>query len=202
MAPEEALRTDPARTSRPEARRSRLRRAGAAVVHRWPTLVALAWAITTLSDLDDGTEFAFVLVLAAVGYLAVTVLQRPRATWPLLVVLIVAVVALRVLGVDERAVMLALGGVLLLVGLVQGSLRRPGPPRLQVPGALVFVGVGILGTTVSPDVGLYIVAAGLLAHAAWDLYHWQQDRIVVRSFAEWCGVLDLTLGVGILVLLA
>jgi hypothetical protein len=27
------------------------------------------------------------------------------------------------------------------------------------------------------------------------------DRVVVRSFAEWCGVLDLALGVGLLVLL-
>jgi len=61
-------------------------------------------------------------------------------------------------------------------GLVGGPLRRPGPPSLQVP------------------------AAGLTAHAAWDAYHWWADRIVVRSFAEWCGVLDLTLGVGILVL--
>ena len=34
----------------------------------------------------------------------------------------------------------------------------------------------------------------------WDAYDWWADRIVVRSFAEWCGVLDLTLGVGILLL--
>lgn len=180
--------------------RLRLRRTMRAVARRWPTLLALAWAAFTLSDLGDGTEFAFVLVVAAVGYLAVTVLRRPRATWPLLVLLLVGVVVLRLVGADERAVLLVLGGVLVVVGLAQGSLLDDGPPRLQVPGALVSVGLGILGTTVAPEVGLYVVAAGLVGHAAWDLYHWWVDRIVVRSFAEWCGVLDLTLGVGILLL--
>ncbi len=170
------------------------------LLRRWPTWLAMAWAGFTLSDVGDGTEFAFVLVVAAVGYLAVAVLERPRATWPLLFLLIGAVVALRVAEVDEGVVLISTGVLLATVGLARGSLRRAGPPSLQLPAAVVFVGAGVLGEAVTPSLGLHIVAAGLVCHAAWDAYHWRADRIVVRSFAEWCGVLDLTLGVGILVL--
>jgi hypothetical protein len=35
----------------------------------------------------------------------------------------------------------------------------------------------------------YLVAVGLLGHAAWDAIHWRRNTIVTRSFAEWCGVL-------------
>jgi hypothetical protein len=170
------------------------------VLGRWPTWLAVGVAAFTLSDVEDGTEFAFVLVVAAVGYLAVTVLERPRATWPLLVLLLGAVIALRLAGLDERAVLLTAGAALVVVGLARGSLRGPGPASLQGPAAVVFVGAGLTGTAVAPEAGLLVVAAGLIAHAAWDAYHWWADRIVVRSFAEWCGVLDLTLGIGILVL--
>ncbi len=180
--------------------RSGVAGAAATVLGRWPTWLAVGVAAFTLSDVEDGTEFAFVLVVAAVGYLAVTVLERPRATWPLLVLLLGAVIALRLAGLDERAVLLTAGAALVVVGLARGSLRGPGPASLQGPAAVVFVGAGLTGTAVAPEAGLLVVAAGLIAHAAWDAYHWWADRIVVRSFAEWCGVLDLTLGIGILVL--
>jgi len=42
--------------------------------------------------------------------------------------------------------------------------------------------------------------AGLLGHAARDVAHWRADTIVARSFAEWCAVRDVALGMGILVL--
>ena len=171
-----------------------------ALLRRWPTWLALAWAALTLSDVGDGTELSFVLVVAGFGYLAVTVLERPGATWPLVFLVLGGVVTLRATELDEGSVLIAVGAVLAVVGLTRGSLRRPGPASLQIPAALVFVGAGVLGAAVDPDVGLYVVAAGLIGHAAWDAYHWWADRIVVRSFAEWCGVLDLTLGVGILLL--
>ena len=191
----------PAQDAGPRSTRSAAwRRAPVLLARRWPTWLALLWAAITLSDLDDGTEFAFVLVVAAVGYLAVAVLERPRATWPLVFLLLGGVVALRVVGADERAVLIASGLVLAVVGLVRGPLRRPGPGWPQVPAALLFVTAGVVGASASPHTGLYVVAGGLLAHAAWDGYHWWRDRVVVRSFAEWCGVLDATLGIGILVL--
>jgi hypothetical protein len=42
------------------------------------------------------------------------------------------------------------------------------------------------------------VSAGLLAHAAWDVYHHRTGRVVVRSMAEFCGVLDTLLALVVL----
>jgi hypothetical protein len=46
--------------------------------------------------------------------------------------------------------------------------------------------------------GKYVLVAGWLGHALWDLYHWRADKGVSRSFAEWCGVLDLLGAIAIL----
>jgi hypothetical protein len=67
-------------------------------------------------------------------------------------------------------------------------------------GVLIFGAVSLGALAVTPDVGRYLVAAGLIGHSAWDAAHWRAKRIVTRSFAEWCGVLDFALGLGIVVL--
>lgn len=53
---------------------------------------------------------------------------------------------------------------------------------------------------VAPELGAYLVAFALLGHAAWDAYHYLRDRVVARSYAEFCGVLDLLVGAVILVI--
>jgi hypothetical protein len=50
---------------------------------------------------------------------------------------------------------------------------------------------------ITPDLGAYLVAAGLLGHAAWDAYHHRTNRVVVRSLAEFCLALDIALAVAI-----
>jgi hypothetical protein len=49
-------------------------------------------------------------------------------------------------------------------------------------------------------VGRYIVAAGWFGHAAWNFAHLRADKVVSRSFAEWCTVFDVLRAVGILIL--
>jgi len=46
---------------------------------------------------------------------------------------------------------------------------------------------------------VYLVAAGLLGHAAWDFYHHRTNRVVSRSLAEFCLVLDTLLAIAVLV---
>ncbi|GAB3824929.1 hypothetical protein ACFPIJ_63880 [Dactylosporangium cerinum] len=169
-----------------------------AIGHRWPTWLALAWAAISLWDAGDGLEYAFLLAVAAAGYLFVTVVDRPRATWPVLFALVGVVAVQRLLDIDPWPSLVVLAVALIAVGLFGGQLRRRGLPALQSPASLVFLAVGVAALSVPTDVGRYLVAAGLLAHAAWDAAHWRADAVVARSFAEWCGVLDLTLAVGIL----
>ena len=51
---------------------------------------------------------------------------------------------------------------------------------------------------VDRDLGLYVVAAGWAGHAVWIFFRLWYDKVVSRSFAEWCGVFDLLGAVGIL----
>jgi hypothetical protein len=52
---------------------------------------------------------------------------------------------------------------------------------------------------VTPELGADLVAAGLLSHAAWDVYHHRTNRVVVRSLAEFCLALDTALAVAIVI---
>jgi hypothetical protein len=190
---------DPARAPG-TGRRSTARRFARALAHRWPTSLGLGLAALQLADMADGTEFAFILLFAAIGYLGIAVINRPRATWGVLVLMLAAVAALRVLGVNEWTTSIAAAVAFGTVGLIGGQLRRPGLYSLQVVAVLVFGTLAVVAVAVSPQVGSYLVAVGLIAHAGWDAVHWWADKVVARSLAEWCAVLDLTLGVGILVL--
>jgi hypothetical protein len=54
---------------------------------------------------------------------------------------------------------------------------------------------------VEPVLGGMLVAIGLLGHAAWDAVHYLRDRVVTRSYAEFCAVLDLLVGGAVLFVL-
>jgi hypothetical protein len=71
---------------------------------------------------------------------------------------------------------------------------------LQAAGVLAFGSTGLVALFVAPELGAYLVAIALLGHAGWDAYHYLRDRVVARSYAEFCGVLDLLLGAAILVM--
>ncbi|HVQ93947.1 MAG TPA: hypothetical protein VMU51_23115 [Mycobacteriales bacterium] len=174
--------------------------AGRALLRRWPTVLGFATAALSLSDYENGLEFATILTLAAAGYLLVAVLARPAATWPLVVALTAVVVALRAADVDPVPVFAAAAVLLAAAGLGTGRLRRDALHLGQVPVALGCVAVALVALGVPADAGALLVAAGLLGHAAWDAVLWRAHRVVARSFAEWCGALDLTLGLGVVVL--
>jgi hypothetical protein len=56
--------------------------------------------------------------------------------------------------------------------------------------------IGLISNTV---VGAYLVAAGLLAHAVWDVHHHRVNKVVTRSLAEFCFVLDTLLALAIVI---
>jgi hypothetical protein len=58
-----------------------------------------------------------------------------------------------------------------------------------VPPAAVVV--ALAGLAVDPDLGRHLVAAGWFLHGVWDLVHLRADKVVARSYAEWCGVVDV-----------
>jgi len=71
-------------------------------------------------------------------------------------------------------------------------------PNVQLAVFGLYAGLAALVTTVSPDLGVVLIAAGWGAHAVWDLVHHVRNAVVPRWWSEWCGVFDLVIAVTIL----
>lgn len=172
---------------------------GRTLLERWPTALALVMTAATFGggDSDEGVRsLADALLLLQLGYLVVAKLRRRQASWPVIVAAFALIFALRLLDViSPAAVLAALALVVLIWGAVDGQLRRPDPLRVQ---ALGMVGFGVLalgGLVVDPDLGRWLVAAGFFLHGVWDFVYFKLDRVVARSHAEWCAVLDVLIAV-------
>ena len=86
----------------------------------------------------------------------------------------------------------------MLAGLSRGALRPPWGVPLQAAAMAVFAAAAIVAVRVEAVWAGLLVGAGLLAHTAWDLYHHRTERVVARSMALFCAVLDTFLAVVVL----
>ncbi|MEO3797454.1 hypothetical protein ABGB14_45250 [Nonomuraea sp. B10E15] len=177
------------------------------LANRWPTALALAMTALPSSGGGEGTGagavgvFAQVLPLLPLLYLVVAKLGRRALTWPLLGAGVVSVVGLRMLDVVAiSTVYVSIALVVLVWGALDGHLRRTGEFRLQALGWAVFTALALTGLVADPDLGRYVIAAGWLLHGVWDFVHLWRNRTVARSFAEWCGVVDVVVAVQLVVL--
>lgn len=187
----------------------RARRIGAALWRRWPTWLGLAFAAANLAGAGagdgggagGGREFAAIVVLAALTYLIAAVIDRPRAVWAVVAALTGVLALAKLIDAVEAAwVLTALGPAVAAIALVTGRLRGPGRVAWQGLGVLAFGAAALGGLQLSPAAASCLIAAALIAHAAWDAWHWYTDSVVARSYAEWCGVYDLAVGVALLAL--
>lgn len=94
------------------------------------------------------------------------------------------------------------GGVERRAVLVRGAIRPAEGLPLQTLAMLGYGGAAVIALFVNPIAGSCLVAIGLLGHAAWDAHHHRKQRVVSRSMAEFCLVLDTALAVTIIVLTA
>jgi hypothetical protein len=168
-------------------------------LHWWPTALGVVFALTLA--LGFGTGFATIVMVCAVIYVFAAVAGRPRAAWlgflasgP--VVAVGLVFDAEWLALSITAV---LGLVLLIVGLARGTWRTA-VNRWQLLGVAVFGALAVVASVTSPLVAGILIAAGLIAHAAWDVTHHVLRAVVSRPYAEFCAVLDVTLAVAVIVL--
>ncbi|HEX5202706.1 hypothetical protein ACFQS1_13065 [Paractinoplanes rhizophilus] len=165
-------------------------------------LAAAGVVSAALILLDQGATARLpeVLAAAALIYAGTAAAGSARAAWPLFAVTCVVIGISRFAGGDPVATL-----VLLVPGaaaLVWAALRG-GRTGLVLQGAgLAFFALIALAGLPGAGWGAGIVAAGLLLHAAWDLAHLRLGRVVPPSYALFCLVLDLALGVAVLVALA
>jgi hypothetical protein len=170
------------------------------LMHRWPTALGIAVAALAAFDLQDGLEFAALTVLMALVYLGAAALDRRWSAW---VVLLAGLLPTFFIhsnsGIDPSVVLLlAAAPVLLVLGVARGLWRRPGGLPLQTVGMLAFGSTVLVALYVDPDLSGKLVVIAILGHAGWDAYHLLRNRVVPRSYAEFCAVVDLLLGAAIL----
>ena len=177
------------------------------LLHRWPTALGITVAALTVFDLEieagSVSSLSALVVLMALVYVGAAALDRRSASWVVFLAgFAVVVVFLDLLdsAIDPSVVLLVAAPLFLVLGVARGRLRRPGGLPLQTVEMLTFGSIGLVALYVDPDLGGKLVAIALLGHAAWDAYHYLRDRVVARSYAEYCGVLDLLVGAAILVI--
>jgi hypothetical protein len=136
----------------------------------------------------------------ALVYLGAAALDRRWAAWVMLLAgLPLAFFISSISGIDPSVVLLVAAPVFLVLGVARGQWQRPDGLPLQTAGMLAFGSTALVALYyVYPDLGGKLVGIAILGHAAWDAYHYLRDRVVVRSYAEFCAIVDLLLGAAIL----
>jgi hypothetical protein len=177
------------------------------LAHRWPIALGIAVAALTVFDLRIDVEsvsfLSALVVLMPLVYVGAAVVDRRRFAWVVLLVAVTPLVLTKVLDLKIylHPAFLVAALAFLALGAVRGRLRGPGSVPLQAAGMLVFGAAMLVALYVEPDLGGVLVAVGFLGHAAWDAVHYVRNRVVTRSYAEFCAVLDLLVGAAILFVL-
>ena len=170
-------------------------------LHLWPALAAIGLAGLIAFDLSSGSKLAAILAASGLVYLGAAALQKPSAAWPVFLVSFVVISANRAgwLNYDATWVLLAIAGLFFVYGVLRGRVRPASGLPLQTIAMIACGAAAAIALFVGGSVGAYLVAAGLLAHAAWDVYHHWTNKVVVRSMAEFCFVLDTLLALAIVI---
>lgn len=177
---------------------------GDRMLRRWPTAFGIVFAASLVAaywlGLADSERMSQVLTAAGFIYLGAAALKLRAAAWPLFAFTIVLItIGFVVPAFDPFWWMLGIAGALVVYGVARGSLRPPWGMPLAIGAMALIAVVAIVASLLGQPWAAVLVAAGLLAHAAWDVYHHRAGRVVVRSLAEFCAVLDTLLAVGIIV---
>lgn len=181
---------------------SGVRRIGLFVVRRWPTALAvIAGANTFLGEMTDGLvrSLAEAMLLLPTLYVIVAALGRRWTTWLVLIGLLLGYVGLRLQDqVDPAIIILAVALAAAVWGTTQGRHRQR-DFRIQLIGMIGFGILSFTGQFVSPDLARYVVAAGWLAHGSWDIVYLIKNRLVSKSWAEWCAVVDILIAASLII---
>ena len=171
----------------------------------WPTLAGITFAVFVALDLfrgeEHGSELASIVAASGLVYLAAAALQKPSTSWLMFFVSVLVITAAKTgwVGVDATWILLAFSVLLFVYGLRHGATQAAGDLALQAIAMAGFGAIAAVALYVNEVSSAYLVAAGLFAHAMWDVYHHWANTIVTRSLAEFCFVLDTLLAAAIVV---
>jgi hypothetical protein len=171
------------------------RRAGAWWQIAWPIALAVLVAAATAYGLSDGRDVAPVVASSGLVYLAAAATQRRWAAWVAFGIAFALIALDKFTGLDAMPWLLALAGVLVLVGPASLRTHPWWALPLQTAAMLVLGATAVLALQSDPTVGGLLVAAALVGHAGWDLHHHRTGRVVDHALARFCAVLDVLVAI-------
>ncbi|GAA2147235.1 hypothetical protein [Glycomyces algeriensis] len=172
-----------------------------AALRRWPTVAGVVMAAFVAWGATSGADTAPVLAASGFVYLGSAAFQKRGAAWPVFFLSFVVIGAAGFTAFEAPLAiwaLVAIGVGFAAFGLLRGAARPAEGLPLQSLAMAGFGGLAVAVLLVGGDLGLYLVAAGLLGHAAWDVWHHRTERVVSRSLAEFCVVLDTLVAVAMI----
>ena len=169
-------------------------RSAATVLRRWPSVLGLAAAVFLLTTGVNREAVAVTIGAATLCYLGAAATNKPWTGWAGILGSGLVVIISESAGLPWWAGIGIAAVALVLGGLIGGVPRLP--LTAQTAALLGFGGLAVAGLFAAPRVGLAVAGTALAAHAVWDLIHYRRDRVVPRSLAEFCILLDVPLGLG------
>ncbi|MFF2487307.1 hypothetical protein ACFVSU_12965 [Microbacterium sp. NPDC058062] len=157
----------------------------------WPAALGVLVAAATVYRVDDGRDVAPVVAASGLVYLAAAATGRPWMAWAAFGVTLPLITIDKFTEFSATPWILALALVLLIVGLATRANRPSDGMLLQTTAMLLLGATAVVAILLDARIGGLVVAAALLAHAAWDLHHLRARRVVDRSLALFCAVLDI-----------
>jgi hypothetical protein len=157
----------------------------------WPAALGVLVAAGTAYGLSDSREVAPVVAASGLVYLAAAATGRPWAAWVAFGITFALIPMDKYTGLDATPLMLILAAGLLAVGLADRRTRPWWSLPLQTAAMLVLATTALLAIRLDATAGGLLVAGALLGHAAWDIHHHRTGRVVDRSLAQFCAVLDI-----------
>jgi hypothetical protein len=121
--------------------------------------------------------------------------------WPTGLALLMTLDMLLSPAVPPALFLLALPAAYLVIGAARGRLGERRTLALQLAGLVAWAALVLAAMTVDGELAGWLVAAGWLGHAVWDVAHHRADRVVPRGYAEWCAVFDTVIGLAVVLAL-
>ncbi|MFF5260133.1 hypothetical protein ACFY4C_14380 [Actinomadura viridis] len=128
------------------------------------------------------------------------VLGALKRRWPTWLALVITIGTVYDPSAPPAVILVLLQGLYLFLGVVRKTLDGPGTLAVQLGGLAAYIALVVATMMVDERTALYLIAAGWLLHAVWDVVHHRLGKVVPRGYAEWCTIYDVGVGLTILFL--
>lgn len=182
----------------PQPAAGRVARGFQHVISRWPSALGLLALLANLASGADPHVTAMIIIIAATCYLGAAVLGSQRSVWVMVIVASAAVVLAKLTGLDPTATLIVIGIGLSVFGLIRAAGTHRRAIVVQTVGFLGYTAIGLAAMMSGTTWTICLAAIAAIGHTAWDVAHFVRNKVVSRSLAEACFVLDLGLAVALL----